>query len=185
MDAGQLFDLYDSTLRSTLDKFAPTHTIKSRFQPSTPWFDDECRTIKHQVRMLERWYRRSGASNNLASNNHMPRLQSGFRSGHSTETAILRVLSDIYSSIDQGQVALLALLDVSAAFDTVDHDILLERLSKSLGITGSAHHWCSGSVVVTTYDSESGHPGSNLSEANILWGFDQCTGLTRAFIPPW
>ena len=64
----------------------------------------------------------------LASNNFMPRLQSGFRSGHSTETAILRVLSD-----GQGQVALLALLDVSAAFDTVDHDILLERLSKSFG----------------------------------------------------
>ena len=38
-------------------------------------------------------------------------------------------------------IALLALLDVSAAFDTVDHDILLERLSKSFGITGSAHHW--------------------------------------------
>ena len=57
MDAGQLFDLYDSTLRS-LDKFVPIHAIKSRFQPSTPWFDDECRTIKRQVRMLERWYRR-------------------------------------------------------------------------------------------------------------------------------
>ena len=62
----------------------------------------------------------------LASNNLMPTLQSGFRSGHSTETAILWMLSDIYSSIDQGLVALLALLDVSAAFDTVDHDILLE-----------------------------------------------------------
>ena len=62
----------------------------------------------------------------LASSNLMPRLLSGFRSGHSTETAILRVLSDIYSSIDQGQVAFLTLLDVSAAFDTVDHDILLE-----------------------------------------------------------
>ena len=73
-----------------------------------------------------------------ASNNLMPRLQSGFRSGYSTENAILRVFSDIYFSIDQGQVALLALLDVSAAFDTVVHDIILERLSKSFGITGSA-----------------------------------------------
>ena len=44
----------------------------------------------------------------LVANNLMPKLQSGFRSGHSTETAILRVLSDIYSSIDQGQVVLLA-----------------------------------------------------------------------------
>ena len=60
MDASQLFDLYDSTLRSTLEEFVPIHTIKPRFQPSTPWFDDECRTIKRQVRMLERRYRRSG-----------------------------------------------------------------------------------------------------------------------------
>ena len=60
MDAGQLFDLHDSTLRSKLEEFVPIHTIKSRFQSSTPWFDDECRTIKRQVRMLERRYRRSG-----------------------------------------------------------------------------------------------------------------------------
>ena len=60
MDASQLFDLYDSTLRSTLEEFVPIHTIKSQFQPSTPWFDDDSRTIKRQVRMLERRYRRSG-----------------------------------------------------------------------------------------------------------------------------
>ena len=60
MDADQLFDLYDSTLRSTLEKFVPLHTIISRFQPSTPWFDDKCRTIKRRVRMLERRYRKSG-----------------------------------------------------------------------------------------------------------------------------
>ena len=57
----------------------------------------------------------------LAENNLFPKLQSGFRRFHSTESAVLRVLSDIYSVIDRGDVALLALLDVSAAFDTVDH----------------------------------------------------------------
>ena len=44
---------------------------------------------------------------------------------------------------------------------------------------------CSGSVVVTAYDSKSGCPGSNPEwGGNILWGFDHCIGLTRAFIPP-
>ena len=70
-----------------------------------------------------------------------PKFQSGFRRYHSTETAVLRVLSDIYSAIDQDQVSLLALLDISAAFDTVDHGILLERLSTSYGLSGMAYTW--------------------------------------------
>ena len=67
----------------------------------------------------------------LTANGLFPKFQPGFRRYHSTEPAVLRVLSDIYSAIDQDQVSLLALLDVSAAFDTVDHGILLERLSTS------------------------------------------------------
>ena len=77
----------------------------------------------------------------LAENNLFPKLQSGFRRFHSTESAVLRVLSDIYSVIDRGDVALLALLDVSATFDTVDHFILLERLSTSFGLGGQAYSW--------------------------------------------
>ena len=91
---------------------------------------------------------------------------------YSTETAILRVLSDIiYSSIDQGQVALLALLDVSAAFDTVDHNILLERLSKSFGITGSAHHWIRSFLTSRTQTVHMG--ASTSSAAPVRWGVPQ------------
>src|SRR6218665_3285507 len=57
------------------------------------------------------------------------RIQSGFRKGHSTETPLLRLLSDVYAAIDSSQLTLLALFDVSAAFDTVDHEILLKRLN--------------------------------------------------------
>src|SRR6218665_2905215 len=63
----------------------------------------------------------------LEANNLIPAIQSGFRKGHSTETLLLRLLSDIYGAIDRSQLTLLALFDVSAAFDTVDHEILLER----------------------------------------------------------
>jgi len=68
----------------------------------------------------------------------LPTLQSGFRPLHSTETALLRVLS---AAVDRGDFAALVLLDLSAAFDTVDHDILLQRLQTSFGIGGAALKW--------------------------------------------
>ena len=63
-------------------------------------------------------------------------LQSGFRPGHSTETATLRVLSNILEAIDSGDVAALILLDLSAVFDTVDHAISCRRLHVSYGLGG-------------------------------------------------
>ena len=71
----------------------------------------------------------------------LPPLQSGFRPGHSTESAILCVLSDILLAVDRGDFAALVLLDLSAAFDTVDHDILLQRLESSFGIADVAWDW--------------------------------------------
>ena len=67
----------------------------------------------------------------LEVNELMPKLQSAYRKHHSTETAVLRVLSDIFTTMDNQQVTLLALLDLSAVFDCVDHDILLSRLQYS------------------------------------------------------
>ena len=77
----------------------------------------------------------------LTSANLLPSLQSGFRPGHSTETAILHVISELLLAVDYGDLAALTLLDLSAAFDTVDHDILIERLQASFGIDGSALQW--------------------------------------------
>ena len=50
-------------------------------------------------------------------------LQSAYKTEHSTETALIKISSDILSSIDKGQCTILASLDLSAAFDTVDHTI--------------------------------------------------------------
>ena len=69
----------------------------------------------------------------------LPSLQSGFRPGHSTETATLRVLSDILQAVDRGDSAALILLDLSAAFDTVDHEVLLKRLQMSFGVDNTAY----------------------------------------------
>ena len=69
------------------------------------------------------------------------KFQSGFRANHSTESALLRVYNDLLRNADMGRVSLLVLLDLSAAFDTIDHNVLLERLSSRLGITGTALQW--------------------------------------------
>ena len=68
-------------------------------------------------------------------------FQSAYRAGHSTETAVVRVQNDILEAIDDGKCVFLVLLDLSAAFDTVSHDILLERLNNDLGISGPALAW--------------------------------------------
>ena len=61
----------------------------------------------------------------LSAANLLPELQSAYGAHHSTETAVLKVLGDILRARDSGDLALLTLLDLSAAFDTVDHAVLL------------------------------------------------------------
>ena len=77
----------------------------------------------------------------LTSHNIHDKFQSGFKPGHSTETALLKVFNDLILTSDSGQPAVLVLLDLSAAFDTVDHRILLSRLEHLVGITGTALAW--------------------------------------------
>ena len=77
----------------------------------------------------------------LTINRLYPKAQSAYREHHSTETALLRVKNDILLNMNQQRVTLLVLLDLSAAFDTVDHTILLNRLSSDFGISGQAYSW--------------------------------------------
>lgn len=79
----------------------------------------------------------------LTAHNLLDKFQSDFRQKHSTETALLRVSNDIMMSSDVGECSVLVLLDLSAAFDTVDHSILLERLRQWVGVPGSALDWFS------------------------------------------
>ncbi len=72
-------------------------------------------------------------NNYLNSNGFLDNFQSGFRVHHSTETALIKIINDIRFNSDSGKISVLVLLDLSAAFDTVDHNILLERLENWVG----------------------------------------------------
>ena len=74
----------------------------------------------------------------LSSNNLFVPVQSAYRANHSTETALLRVYNDLLLAVDSGDAAVLVLLDFSAAFDIIDHSILLRRLESTFGIRGLA-----------------------------------------------
>ena len=78
----------------------------------------------------------------MVSNAIFPALQSSYRQFHSTETALIKVMNDILLKMNSQHVTMLILLDLSAAFDTVHHRILLERLSDEVGIRGTALNWC-------------------------------------------
>ena len=68
-------------------------------------------------------------------------FQSAYRSGYSTETALLKVTDDLNASTDSKSSSILLSLDISAAFDIVDIDILLPRLESEFGIIGSVALW--------------------------------------------
>ena len=81
----------------------------------------------------------------LFSNDLFPVLQSAYRPNHSTETALLKVTNDILlnMNVNDQRVTLLFLLDLSAAFDTVDHDTLMHRLQFTSSINGKVLSWFS------------------------------------------
>jgi len=91
-------------------------------------------------KLLERVVLR-GLLSHLHLNELFVPVQSAYRPGHSPETALLKVINDLRLLIDRGYGAILTMLDLSSAFDTVDHKILLSRLERLFGGSGIALSW--------------------------------------------
>ena len=71
----------------------------------------------------------------------IPQFQSAYLKGHSCETALLKLHSDIQKMLSNNQIVILLKLDLSAAFDTVDHSLLLQILHHKYGLDGTVLKW--------------------------------------------
>ena len=102
-------------------------------------------------------------------------FQSACRSRHSTETALLRVFYDLLTSSDTDHISVLTLLDLCAAFNTIDHDLLLNRLRDVFGIRDTALAFfgsnLSGRKQIVSVLCRESEPSS------LLYGVSQGSGL--------
>ena len=96
-------------------------------------------TIGHLLiyALLSRYWKNLPYPKFLPTSTHNPynTCQSAHRPGHSTEAALLKVVTDLFFSLDKGNISVQALLDFSSAFDTIDHPILVHRLHTDLRFT--------------------------------------------------
>ena len=84
-------------------------------------------------------------------------FQSAYQKCHSTETTLLHVVNDLLQASDSGHVSVLSLLDLSAAFDTMDHDIQIERLHTTFGCSGTVLDWFTSYLSFRTQSVFVGH----------------------------
>ena len=98
-------------------------------------------------------------------------FQSAYKAFHSTETALVRVLNDLLLAKDDMELSILMLLDLSAAFDTIDHAILLERLAISFGVCGKALDWIKSYLSSRTQSVKIGN--HNSKSVPLLFGVPQ------------
>ena len=88
--------------------------------------------------------------------------QSAYHPGHSTETALLKITNDILRAPEDGDVSVLAVLDLASAFDTINHCILLRRLQSLYGISSTVLSWfesyLTGRTQTLTVNNQSSRP---------------------------
>lgn len=89
------------------------------------------------ARLVERMLAKQ-LKEHISRNGSIPDFQHGFRARHSTETALIQLIDQIATGLDEGKHVLVASLDLVGAFDTIAREVLLRKLEKQCGITGTA-----------------------------------------------
>jgi len=107
----------------------------------------------------------------LTTNNLINSFQSAYIKHHSTETTLLSVHDHIIKAISHQQITCLTLLDLSAAFDTIDHSILLERLSSWFGISSTALSWVKSYLINRSFHVSIDNSHSSVFQ--LLYGVPQ------------
>ena len=115
-----------------LKKASLDHEVLSNYRPVS--------NLTFVSKMLERTVANQ-LNSYLTQHNLLDPFQAAYMKRHSTETTLVRVTNDILRALDRGNEAVLVLLDLSAAFDTIDHCVLVQRLRDRYGISGTALEW--------------------------------------------
>ena len=125
-------------------------------------------------KILERLFL-NRVQSSIVSSPNFNQFQNAYRPRHSTETCLLATLDNIFSSSDSGNSTLLVSLDLSAAFDSIDHAILLGRLKTSFGFDGLVYNWIksyltgrSQTVTIGNNSSASIHVASGVPQGSVL-----------------
>ncbi len=115
----------------------------------------------------------------MSAHSLMDPFQSAYRQAHSTETALTIVANDILHALDRKSSVFLVLLDLSAAFDTVDHSVLLQRLSNRIGRHGMPLRWVESYLSDRTQFVSIG--GERSSPQDLAYGVPQGSVLGPIF----
>ena len=151
-----LTDLFNSSLTSgifqqcfksahvipILKKRCLDHNNLNKYQPVS----NLCFIAKIQAKIVL-----SQVSSYLNSHNVYNTCQSAYCPGLSTETALLKIVDDLFLSLSNGNISVLALLDFSSAFDTIDHSNLVHRIHAVFGFTNAVLQWFSSYLIDRTH----------------------------------
>lgn len=134
-----------SVLKNCFDLLLPSH-CQAISQETITWLPtmQESQTYISNLMFLSKCCEKVAASqfiSHLRENKLEEIFQSAYKVGHSTESALLWVHYDVLCALDDERCVMLILLDLSAAFDTLEHGILLSRLSQCVGVQDSAFTW--------------------------------------------
>ena len=117
--------------------------------------------------------------NHMLLNNLHSSHQYGYKKYHSTETLLIKIVNDLLLSCDDNMPSVVLLLDLSAAFDTVDHNKLLEMLYSEIGIRGKAYDWCKSFLMDRTFRVKVGDAYSDIEL--LIFGVAQGSVLGPRF----
>ena len=107
----------------------------------------------------------------IESHSLLEPFQSAYRKCHSTEIALLSMVNDLLRTSGRGYVSVLSLLDLSAAFDTIDHDILIKRLHTTFYCSGTVLDWFTSYLSFRTQSVFVGHASAlkcGVSQGSVL-----------------